>query len=198
MKGKHISTRLFFLVFVVSLFVMSFGSAHGQTSRMISAARRLETANRQANEYERDEMGRETNRKSDPTKSSRTTKVRAEIEEDLKGLQSSYNEVVTALQSKGDVSDAFAKESALSIKKYADRLRVNLSLPATDEKEKNTADTLPVGRRPALSRLCRHIYEFITNPIFETTTGMNVEQSIKARQSLDTIIVLAEKIGDQK
>ena len=152
--------------------------------------------NRQASEYEREEIKREGNGETRRKQNVEPAKViRAEMEEDLKGLQNTYNQIVSTLQSRGEISDAFAKESALAIKKYAARLKENLSLPAPDDKEKPSVETMPDGKRKSLSALCKHIYEFMTNPIFETTTGLNVEHSAKARQSLDTIILFAEKIA---
>lgn len=189
-------TPYFFLV-AVSLFAFA-NSVQTQSTRQISAMeRRIETINRQAREYEREEMQREGNGRTTATQNKRPAKViRAEIEEDLNGLQNSYNQIVTTLQSRREITDAFAKDSASSIKKYAERLKLNLSLPEPNDKEKTVAETLPDGTRKSLSALCKHIYAFITNPIFETTTGMNVEHSVKARQSLDTVIALAEKIGN--
>lgn len=189
----------YFLLVAVSLFTFA-NSVDAQSTRQISAMeRRIETINRQAREYEREEMQREGNGRTTATQNKRPAKViRAEIEEDLNGLQNSYNQIVTTLQSRREITDAFAKDSASSIKKYAERLKLNLSLPEPNDKEKTVTETLPDGTRKSLSALCKHIYAFITNPIFETTTGMNVEHSVKARQSLDTIIALAEKIGDHE
>lgn len=102
---------------------------------------------------------------------------------------------MTELQLKKDLSDAFAKDSTSAIKKHALRLKESLSLPKTDNKETIASETLTDGTRKSLSALCRHIYEFITNPIFETTTGMNVEHSAKAGQSLEAVIRFAEKIA---
>lgn len=196
----HTSQRTpYFLIVAVSLFAFA-NPVYTQSTRPVSAMeRRIETMNRQAKEYEREEMQREGNGKTTAAQNKRPAKVlRAEIEEDLKDLQGYYNKIVTELQLKRETNAEFAKGTAASIKKHALRLRENLSLPKVDDKELAPSESPPDGTRRQMAALCRHIYEFITNPIFETTTGMNVEHSVKARQSLDTVIVLAEKIADQK
>lgn len=201
MRANRTSRKQFyFLLLTLSLLTAFTAAAHAQSTRQISAMeRRIETMNRQAKEYEREEMQREGNGKTKTAQNTKPAKViQAEIEEDLKGLQSYYNKIVTELQTKGEISSAFAKEPAASIKKHAIRLKENLSLPKPDEKEKAVRESPPDGTRKSLSALCKHIYEFITNPIFETTTGMNVEHSTKAGQSLDAIIVFAEKIAHQE
>ncbi|MFN0140016.1 MAG: hypothetical protein ACKVQW_08000 [Pyrinomonadaceae bacterium] len=198
MFGNHTSPRTpYFLLVAVSLFAFA-NSVDGQSTRQIVAMeRRVETMNRQAKDYEREEMQREGNGKTTATQNKRPAKViRAEIEEDLKGLQSYYNKIVTELQLKQEISNEFAKGSAASIKNHAFRLRENLSLPKADDKELALTESLPDGTRRGLASLCKHIYAFITNPIFETTTGLNVEHSVKARQSLDAIISFAEKIAN--
>lgn len=199
MLGNHtLRQQFYFLLSAVSLLTVFTASAQAQSTRQVSAMeRRIETMNRQAKEYEREEMQREGNGKTKPAQNTKAAKViQAEIEEDLKALQSYYNKIVIELQSKGEVSSAFAKEPAASIKKHAIRLKENLSLPKPDDKENAVPESPPDGTRKSLSALCKHIYEFITNPIFETATGLNVEHSTKAGQSLDAIIRFAEKIED--
>ena len=42
--------------------------------------------------------------------------------------------------------------------------------------------------------LRQHIYDFITNPLFESPNVLDVEQSRKAGRDLDRIIELSESI----
>lgn len=200
MNGNCTSPKTLYFLLIAASLPAFLDSVYTQSTRQISAIeRRVETMNRQAKEYEREEMQREGNGKTKTDQNRRPAKVvQAEIEEDLKGLQSHYNKIVTELQSKGEISSAFAKEPAASIKKHALRLKENLSLPNADEKENASPAMLAVDTRKSLSALCKHIYEFITNPIFETSTGLNVEHSAKARQSLETIIRFAEKISNEE
>lgn len=104
---------------------------------------------------------------------------------------------ISAMERRIETMNRQAKESATAIKKYATRLKENLALPKPDDKNIEPIAEAPDGTRKSLAALCEHIYEFITNPIFESTTGINVGHSAKARQSLDAIVRLAEKIGGQ-
>jgi hypothetical protein len=95
----------------------------------------------------------------------------------------------------------FVNETAATVKKHASRLRDNLALPEADPpdkkaQEENKSEEKIANLRQALLTLCKHIYEFVTNPIFETPTGLNIEQATKARRELDVIIRLSEKIGE--
>lgn len=185
------------LLVTFSLLALFSTFANAQSSRQLTAMeRRIETMNRQAKEYEREEMQRESNgavkRNAQNLKSAKV--IRAEIEEDLNGLQEHYNKVITELQLKKDLSSNFAKEHALLIKKHAARLKVNLSLPKSQQEKTLVAP--PSDTRKSLSDLCKQIFDFVTNPMFEGAKGFDVEQSTKAGQSLESIIFMAEQIAD--
>lgn len=174
-------------------------SVHAQSTRQLSTVeRRIDTLNRQTKEYDRDSMSRE--KKGDEANNvenaKRAKQIRAEIEEDLKAIQTVYNNVLTALQSKGEIGNDFVLASASDVKKHASRLKTNLSLPKPED-ERQTTGALPSATRRQLTELCKNIYEFITNPIFETQTGLNVEHATNAGRSLAIIIDLAEKIAAQ-
>ncbi len=172
-------------------------STLGQSQRqMIAIQRRIDTMNRQATDYERDNMANDKKGDADRAMNAKRAKlIRAEIEEDLNTLQAAYNDAVTALQTKGDVGSDFARESASKVKKHASRLKNNLSLPEPDKEEKLSPEALPDETRAALTILCKRIYEFITNPIFESHAGLDLEQAAKARRDLDSIIRFSDKLA---
>lgn len=195
---KNARQLITFVLLPLGLLAWLSFSANAQSSRQVTAVeRRIETMNRQASEYEREEMNREGQGKTRPVRNLKPAKViRAEIEEDLKGLQDVYNRIATLLHSKGEITEVFAKQSAEAVIKYATRLNENLSLPKPDKKDPRFDDALPADTRKSLSTLCKHIYEFITNPLFEASTGFNVEHSAKAQLSLDAVLRHAEKIAN--
>lgn len=180
-------------------FLAAFGiSTLGQSPRqMATIERRVNTMNRQAAEYERENMASDKKGDADRAISAKRAKlIRAEIEEDLNALQTTYNDTVTALQAKGELGSDFARESASKVKKHASRLKSNLSLPKPDkDEERLSLEALPDGTRAALTALCKRIYEFVTNPIFETHAGLNLEHAAKARRDLDSIIRFSDKLA---
>lgn len=192
------SRRMLYSLFLSGL-IVSFGSlaASGQASRnLINVERRIDTMNRQAKDFERDNMGREATAKNDPETAKRSRQIRVEIEEDLNSLQFAYNTTIAAMKNASELRPGFAGETARGVRKSALRLKSNLALPAPDEKEENQAATVIMDtERKALTALCRKIYEFVTNPIFEATGGLDAKNGAKARNDLDTIIRLADHLS---
>ena len=176
-------------------------SVFAQGSRtMIPIERRIETLNRQSQESERDSLRREMEGKNrKPANSKQSQAIKTQIKEDFEALQTAYNNIVINLQS-GSLERGFVLEASADVKKYSARLRENLALP---EPEKIAADEIAAkeepnlsDRRKSLRSLCRHIYNFVTNPIFNEPTGLDVEQAANARREIDKIIELSEKIRE--
>lgn len=189
--------RIFPVIVAFGSFGMLGPDADAQAPRTLNTVeRRIETLNRQAKDFERDNMGRD-----DKTKNAETAKLtrqlRVEIEEDLKALQSLYNDAVMALQSGPDLRPGFGAETGRAARKHAVRLKSNLALPALDEKEARTAPPpLPDTDRKTLTALCKAVHALITNPMFDGTAGIGVENGTKARMELDAIIRLAEHLSE--
>lgn len=203
MKNDRLKVKKIFLSIIAILgFMGAFEiSGFAQSSRtMIPVERRIEQLNRQSQEAERDSLRREMegkNRKPDSSKQNQA--IKTQIREDFEALQTAYNKVVINLQS-GSLERAFVLEATGDIKKYSARLKENLALP---EPEKDAANKIVEkeelnldDRRKSLRELCRHIYNFVTNPIFNEPTGLDVEQAAKAGSEIDKIIEISEKIKD--
>lgn len=189
---------VFFPLFFVSAFWFIGASiVAAQGSRTLNTVeRRIDTMNRQAKDFERDNMVRDAGAKNDPETAKRTRQIRMEIEEDLNLLQTAYNNTVTALQATTELRPGFAADTGRAVRKHALRLKANLALPESDGKEEKTAPPpLPETDRKALTALCRVIYELVTNPMFEGTGGLDVKNGAKARMDLDAIIRLAEHLS---
>lgn len=197
-RKEVLSVNCYKACFISFLFFAAASQVIAQPGRQITSIdRRVETMNRQTREYERDNMGRE-GKKSKEEAAKRTRLIRLEIEEDLKALQAAYNEIVLALQD-GTLKTGFAAEAARSIAKHSARLKINLALPTTEEETPaKAANPLPADEeRPALKALGRCIYDFITNPIFEGTTALDVKESTRASRDLDAVIALANSIASR-
>jgi hypothetical protein len=198
-KVKKISLS----IIIISGFVTAFElSVFAQSPRTISPIdRRVELINRQSEQFERDKMNRELNGKNrNAANLKRNQAIKAQIKEDFEAIQSAYNKIVVNLQSGGNIDREFVVETTTDIKKYADRLKDNLALP---EPEKDTAKEAQAkeelnldNRRKSLLMLCQHIYNFVTNPIFNEPTGLDVDQAAKAGREMDKIIQLSVKIKE--
>lgn len=192
----HTGRRLFPLFFMGMLLIGGPSAADAQATRTLNTVeRRIDTMNRQAKDFERDNMGREGSKKNDPETAKRSRQIRLEIEEDLNALQNAYNGTVTALQNTTELRPGFAAETGRTVRKHAGRLKANLALPEPDENEEKTAPPpSPDTERKTLNALCKSIYEFITNPMFENPAGLDVKNGAKARLDLDAVILLAEHL----
>ena len=159
--------------------------------------RRIEQINRQNRDFEREKMNREM--KGDapkPENSKRTQAIKAQIKEDLEGIQAAYNEIVSHLQYGKELNQEFVRQEAAKVKKYADRLKINLMLPEPENEKTDDIKTEEKHEtaKQSLLALCRHIYKFVTNPIFDAPTGLKVDLAVKARDELEKIIQISEKI----
>ena len=187
-----------FSVLLLPLFVSAIvAESHAQASRQVTNIdRRIQTMNRQAGEYERDNMGREGKKSREET-AKRTRQIRLEIEEDLKALQAAYNSLVLALQ-EGALKPGYAAEAARPIAKHSERLKTNLALPTVEDAAGAEEQIrVPEQERPALKALGKSVYDFITNPIFEGTTALDVKESTRASRDLDAVIAISQAIASR-
>ena len=159
-------------------------------NRPTPVERRTELLNRQGTEYDRDRKGPPEN----PTDRKRALDLAEQVKEDFEGLQKSHNQIVLFMADKQglDRNHNSIFQEVADIKKYAVRLKTNLALP------KSKHDKTPEGDdeqlEESLLALRKHIYDFVTNPLFESQRGLNVEQGTKAGHDLESIIQLSERI----
>lgn len=181
-----------FLSTLVFIFSALPTAGHGQATRTVSTVeRRIEVLSRQAKDFERDNMGKPGSRKNDAEAAKRTRQTRQEIEEDLTALQTAYNSLVLELQTSKTLKPGFVAEAARGLKKSSSRLKSNLVLPVAGTTEPQKPSTPPDSERARLNDLCKTIYAFITNPIFEVPGSLDVKESTRAGHDLDLILQIA-------
>ena len=161
-----------------------------------SVERRQDLSNRQASEYEIEKSSRDLKGRPDNAADRRRLQeIGTQIKHDFEGLQESYNQLVLLMAHKDGVTsehDSVIREVA-EIKKYSTRLKTNLALPKPPREKvqiENNSDLV----QDSLLILRKHIYDFATNPLFESLDVLNVEQGRKAARDLDRIIELSESI----
>ncbi len=167
------------------------GTAAAQASRpLASVERRIQTMDQQSKQYE---MEGRNDKKKPAVDAKRSREIKNEIAEDLNRLQTTYNNVVIALQEKAEPSPEFVQTTMASVRKMAGRLKVNLALPKPAESVE-TSTSMPAADSPRrrLRSLVGLVYDLITNPIFESTTGYDVKLADKASLDLDALIAFTE------
>ncbi len=192
--------KFFLSKIAIFVFIGAFGiSVYAQSTRTVTPVdRRIEQINRQIQRSERDDMTREMkgeNRKAVNSRQSQA--IKTQIKEDFEALQTAYNKIVINLQS-GSFERDFVLEAAADVKKYAARLKDNLALPEPEKDVANKAEA-ELGlndQRKSLRTLCQHIYNFVTNPIFNEPTGLDVEKAASAGREINKIIEISEKIKE--
>lgn len=174
-------------------------SAFAQTGRSAtSVGRRIEQLNRQGEQYERDKLGREIKGEANkPDERRRAQALAAQVRQDFEKLQAGYNHIVLAMASKDGFNYDSISGVVAEIKKCSTRLKDNLALPLPkDDKDQDVGSEVVTGQtEEQLMALRKHIYSFLTNPLFESPEVLNVEQAGKASRNLDGIIELSKSLG---
>ena len=159
--------------------------------------RRIEQLNRQSEEYERDKLNADLKGPADKPSDQRPAQSTvAQIEQDFKGLQAGYNQIVLAMAAKGGLNYDLVLAAVAEIKKCSTRLKGNLVLPRpNDNQEKKVRGEAGSDQlEESLMSLRKYIYSFVTNPLFESGTVLDVAQAGKASRDLDEIIELSKSI----
>ena len=161
-----------------------------------AAGRRTDTLNRQGEQYERDKLNRaDSVSENAPGSHRRAQDLAEQVKHDFEGLQAAYNRIVLAMASEERPDFDSILASVNEVKKCAARLKANLSLPQAGHGEGKAQSDVGIPLlEESLRRLRKHIYSFITNPLFEATPVFNVEQAGKAGRDLDMILELSEGI----
>ena len=181
--------------------------AHAQRggARPASVERRMEQVNRQAQQYEREELSREMKAgKESPAERRPTQAAVAQIKHDFEHLQAGYNQLVLLMKSERGFDYDSVSGAVAEVHKCAARLKGHLALPRPqpeEAREPRAADAEPAGLKESLLALRKHIYSFVANPLFEKQGVLDVEQAGRASRDLERIIELSEAIrknGDRR
>ena len=164
-------------------------------SRPSSIQRRVDQLNRQREEFERDNLGREVTR--DRIDRKRSQALLAEVKKDLASLQANYNQIVIAMAARKSVDDDQIVNAIDEIKHCSGRLKHNLALPEPKDDQSKPTDAATAAQQTEapLMTLRKHIFSFVMNPLFETPAVIDVEHAKNASRDLDKIIELSELLS---
>jgi hypothetical protein len=186
------------LIFIVLFFAATMeNTVFAQRAIPAAVERRVEQMNRQIEQGERDNLYRDFKGEKNKTERISAQAKLAQIKKDFDEIQAGYNLLVTAMSSKENLDYESIFGTVAEINKSAARLKENLALPRAKERE---TKSVPVSEedttqlKESLLLLRKHIFSFVTNPLFEAPTALNLEQAEKAGQNLDRIIELSENI----
>jgi hypothetical protein len=170
--------------------------AQSSGTRPTPVERRTELLKRQGGESDLEKSSRDLKGPPEkPPDRRRAQEVVEQIKHDFEGLQESYNQIVLFMADKEGLNhkqDSVFRAVA-EIKKYSTRLKTNLVLPEPKQ-EKARVEANNEQIEESLMSLRKHIYDFVTNPLFESPGVLDLEQGRKAGRDLNTIIKLSESI----
>jgi hypothetical protein len=190
--GKQIAV---FVTAAICVAVLESETFAQRRSRTYPVDRRLEELNRQAELYERDRQQREIQAREESTADRlRERSTVTQVKEDFGRIQTIYNDVVLALSAGKTLDEAFIAKSAAGINKCATRLRSNLALPQSVDKNQERRNQSEDALKSSVKILLNHISKFVTNPLFESPGVLDIELSTRASRDLDEIIHLSERI----
>ena len=120
-----------------------------------------------------------------------------QIKQDYRRIQIVRSELAHVITTHQQLDFKQIAEESEEINKRAHRLQSRLALYKSETDEKNSATQLEFRDEQmpdALVKLCNLIMNFTTNPIFQTLTAVDVQESARARRDLNSIILLSSNI----
>ena len=132
-----------------------------------------------------------------PAKKREAKDVLAEVNDDMARLAALHEVMTAALAASTQPLDAKSFiDRAVEIKMRSTRLRTDLALPVDDKAPKR--DVLKgidnTTLQPVVSVLDKLLDSFLHNPVFTDTGAVDLQLAAKARQDLEDIIVVSEKV----
>ena len=184
---------------LVCFIVITDGPVDAQSvnSRASGAIRRNERMQRQNEEYDRDRLEWELANGPEHPRGRKNVADALQAKQDFEKLQNNYNRIVLAMAS----SEGFKREAVLAdvaeIRKAASRLKARLALPVLAKGEEKTEQSVGPLFPDSILKLSQHIYDFLTNPLFDTPAAYKVDAAKKASVDLEKILKVSETIGKQ-
>ncbi len=121
----------------------------------------------------------------------------AQTEEDFTRILTLHNEIARALSANASLDYQFVSNATAEIRRRATRVQVTLALREDTKEQTKLKDielTNDAQMKTALVSLCKHIKNFVTNPVIETPSTVNAEELAKARRDLESLIQLSGQI----
>ena len=172
-------------------------AAQSTNPRISGAVRRADRMQRQNEEYERDRLERELANGPERPRARKNEADAVQAKQDFEKLQNNYNRIVLAMASRESIQREAVLADVAEIRKAAARLKTRLALPVVAEVEEKAEQRVEPVFPDAILKLSQHIYDFLTNPLFDSPAAYKVDEAKKASVDLEKIIKVSETIGKQ-
>jgi len=121
----------------------------------------------------------------------------AQVEQDFNRILTLHNEIARSISANGSLDYRFVSEASGEIKKRSARLQSTLMLQPGEKEKTSAPDSVKFDDdnfKPVLATLCKHIRDFMSNPMIETPGTVNVEDLARAKRDLASVINLSSRI----
>jgi hypothetical protein len=145
-------------------------------------------------EMQLNNLGAENGRVNDPK---RSQAMMQQVNEDFQRILTLHNEIVRAIAANQSFSRKVISDATGEIRKRSARLQTSLQLQkpeSTPADEDTGRDPKVIDTKDALILLCRHIENFVRNPIIEHPGTVDAQQLEKARRDLQSVVELSDAI----
>lgn len=116
---------------------------------------------------------------------------------EFKELQEVNNKMMATTWARESLDYSFLSDMISRIKEKANRLKMNLDLPAPGDIQQ-AGSSRPISSsgefRTALRMLDQTIQRFVNNPIFQSPNTVEIDRAAKARHDLDSIILMSNDL----
>jgi hypothetical protein len=180
------------LLLLAALTLALFAPAQAQRVRSRTAA----AAKARDNEaYQRElrlkSLGNDARKQNDEQKRLLLT----QIKEDFEQIQQINNETMRTVSNSSTLDYKLISNTLAEINKRARRLKTNLAMPDVESKTEQKADASNGEQlKQSLFQLDDLIMNFVTNPLFQNPTVINVELSTRAGRDLEEIIHMSQNV----
>jgi hypothetical protein len=142
-------------------------------------------------------MEREARKGAPPSKSEELRMT--EIAEDYRDLQQVNNKMMASAMRAAEPDYKMVAGSLADIRRRAERLRENLALPQSGDKDEKKSEPKPfedaAGMKAALLALDRSIMSFVGSPLFKNTDVLDAEAAARAARDLKEVIELSRQMN---
>ena len=123
--------------------------------------------------------------------------IQKQITEDFRELQSLNNRMMATTWDQPTLDYKYISRMTGEILKKATRLRSNLGLPKSEEKEAAQPSeeiSTEEAVKAELVSLDRSVMSFVTNPIFQQTNVMDLRLASQAKSDLEAVISMSNRL----
>jgi hypothetical protein len=130
--------------------------------------------------------------------------IKKQISDDFRALQALNNKMMSDTWARRDLDYKYVSGMVAQIAKKAERLKSNLGLPQQNNEQKKMKGRAEISSvqdfKTELLALDRSVMSFVTNPIFQKTSVVELKMANQASRDLSTVIHLSKrlkKIGEK-